>query len=184
MGTVNIILDSRIPEKYDNLIYELNRQKIADFEIFPCLIYPDVVSSINASHKMIVQKAKDENKNECCIMEDDCMFPSENGWQYFLDNKPMEFDIYSAGNYMAFKRPEKPCIMKVDCIVGLHLYFIHSKYYDNFLATANNKHIDTEQKGDLYVCYPMPALQRAGFSANNKSMTNYNAILSTGDIYQ
>jgi hypothetical protein len=176
---LNVILDSRRQEKYQPLIDELNRQQITNFELWPCIMYPNVVQSINASHKMIVQRAKDEGLKECCIGEDDLMFPSENGWNWFLENKPGRYDIYAGCNYLASTPPEKPGLIRVDCIVGFHLYMVHEKYYDTFLSTKDDDHIDTAQKGkEMYVVWPFPALQRPGYSINNSTIVNYNSIFS------
>lgn len=181
---LNIILDSRMPEKYENIIKELSAQNITDYEVWPCLLYPNVVTAINCSHKMIVQDAKEKGLEECCIAEDDLMFPSKNGWRYFLQNKPEDFHIYSAGNYLSFQRPKEHGAMKAECIVGFQLYIIHSSYYDEFLNTPEDKHIDTEQKSDkMYVVYPFAALQRRGYSANNKAICDYNTMLNKEDIY-
>lgn len=182
---VNIIHDSRMVDRYEPLIAELERQHIENYEIWPCILMPDVVHSINSSHKMIVKDAKEKGLPEICIMEDDVMFPNEKGWEYFLSNKPPVYEIYSAGNYMAFQRPPKHGAMRVDEIVGFHCYMVHSSYYDIFLKTPVDQHIDTAQKGKLmYVAYPFPALQRAGFSSNNKAVCNYNAVLKQEDIYK
>lgn len=134
---------------------------------------------------MIVRDAKKKGLKEVCIGEDDLWFPSENGWKYFLENKPEKYQIYAGCNYIAFQRPEKHGLMKVDCIIGFHLYFIHECYYDQFLATPDDQHIDGAQKGDeMYVIYPFPSLQRPGFSANNRGEpVNYNVILKKEDIY-
>lgn len=180
---LNVIIDSRRLERYEPLISELSRQEI-EYELWPCLMYNNVVTSINNSHKMIVRKAKEDGLVETAIAEDDLYFPNEKGWEWFLKNKPDVFDIYVGGSYLHFKRPEVPCAVKVDCIVGLHLYIINEKYYDTFLATSDLDHIDTAQRGDIYVCYPMPALQRPGFSSNNQAQCNYNSILNKEDIYQ
>lgn len=182
---LNVIFDSRRSEKYEPLIQELKRQKINDFEVWPCLLLPDVIHSINASHKMIVRDAKEKGLVECCIAEDDLFFPSVGGWEWFLQNKPPVYEIYVGGNYNSFQRPMKAGAMRIDSIVGFQLYCIHSRYYDTFLDTPIDKHIDTAQQGKLmYACYPFPALQREGFSANNKSIVNYNATLFPKDIYQ
>jgi hypothetical protein len=147
-------------------------------------MYAEVVTSINASHKMIVRMAQERKMPEVCIAEDDLMFPASNGWQWFLQNKPESFDIYAAANYLPFEKEKTNGSVKVDCIVGFHLYIVSEKYYNTFLDTNDKDHIDTAQKGELYVCYPFAALQRPGFSANNKAMTNYNAILQESDIYK
>ena len=175
---LNIIYDNRRTEKYDLLIAELDRQGISDYEIFPCIIRNDVIESINASHKMLIQKAKDEGEEMICVAEDDLWFPADDGWQYFLKNKPGKFDLYLGGSYVI-----DDCFPQ---ICGFHLYICHEKFYDRFLSVPNNKHIDTEinnLKGDFHFCRPFPALQRPGFSANNKCVVNYNGILKEGDVY-
>lgn len=182
---LNIIFDSRRHEKLEPLLAELSRQSITDYEIFPCIIYPDVVKSINASHKMIVQRAKDDGLKEVCIGEDDLCFPSENGWRWFLENKPSTFDIYSAGCYMSFERPSAPGLVKFKTLVGFHLYIVSERYYDKFLATRDDDHIDTAQRGgEFYSIWPFAALQSPGYSANNKINVNYNLILTEQDIYR
>lgn len=182
---VNIIYDSRRVEKYEPLIKELERQKIVDYEIYPCVMYPDVVASINASHKMIVKEAKEKGLVEVCIGEDDMYFPNENGFEWFLKNKPKVYDLYNAANYIGEKPKGKKGAFKAEYMIGFHLYFIHSRYYDTFLSTPNNLHIDSEQKSPLmYYCYPHPCLQRAGWSSNHKTDVNYNAMFDKEDIYQ
>jgi hypothetical protein len=182
---VNIIYDCRRSEKYEPIIAELKRQKITEYEIWPCLLLPDVIHSINASHKMIVRDAMEKGLPEVCIGEDDLCFPSENGWQWYLKNKPPVYEIYVGGNYNSFARPAKHGAIRVEGLIGFQLYCVHSRYYETFLNTPIDKHIDTAQHGKLmYACYPFPALQREGFSANNKSVVNYNATLFPKDIYQ
>lgn len=181
---INIIYDCRRFEKYEPLIAELGRQKVV-YEIWPCIIYPNVVSSINASHKMIVKDAKEKGLVECCIAEDDVMFPNENGFEWFLENKPKIYDIYSACNYIGKKPSGQKGAFRAEAIIGFQLYLIHSRYYDTFLSTPDTQHIDAEQKSALmYYCYPHAALQRSGFSANNKTICNYNSALNREDIYQ
>jgi len=163
----------------------ITSQKIKDYEIWPCILRPDVVSSINESHKMIVADAKEKGLAECLIAEDDMTVPNDKGVEWFFKNKPTLYDIYSAGNYLPFEKKEKEGAFRVKDLVGLHFYLIHSRYYDEFLATDPMQHIDTAQKSNLmYVCYPMPVLQRPGFSANNMAQVNYNSLLKPEDIYQ
>lgn len=170
---------------------ELKRQNIVDFEIWPCLIYPEVVRSISESHKMIVRDAKEKGLERCCIAEDDLMFPAEDGWQYFLKNEPDFYDIYSAANYISFERPTNKGVFKTKYVIGFHLYMVHSRYYDTFLNVDSKQHIDGAQKSEnMYVVYPFAALQRPGYSANNRdamgnsAMVNYNKMLKSEDIYQ
>jgi len=65
---------------------------------------------------------------------------------------------------------------------------VHEKFYDTFLGIPDNVHIDTEfnnVKGGYVFCYPFAALQRPGFSVNNKAEVNYNrgCGLKDKDVY-
>lgn len=178
---LNIIYDSRRIEKYHPLMDELERQGIDNFQIWPCIIIPSIVDSIAESHKMIVRDAKERGLREVFIAEDDLYFPSINGWRYFLENKPKDFDIYFGGNYLPFDTELKT---GTD-VVGMHLYCISSSFYDEFLNLPPNNHIDQSLK-DLSVyhfCYPVAALQRPGFSINNGRSVDYNENF-WGKIYQ
>lgn len=181
---VNVILDNRRSERYGLILDEFIRQGITNYKIWDAIMLKDIPSSINASHKKIVQWAKDNGESEVLIAEDDLMFPSEKGFEWFLKNKPPLYELYSSANYCAFKRPDKPGAYRCEYQVGFHLYFCHSRYYDTFLNTKSDAHIDSEQRGKLmYHCYPFAALQRPGYSANNQANVNYNAQLTPEDIY-
>lgn len=184
---VNILFDERRVERYEPLMSELRRQHIDDYEIWPCVFHKGpVYESINLSQKMIVQKAKERGDKECVIFEDDIWFPSEDGWVYFLGNKPDSYDIYIGGSYLMDNRIEyKFPRVAVKEYVGNHCIIIHQRYYDTFLSVPQNAHIDQAQNGlgEFYLCYPMAALQRPGFSSNTGDMANYNAILQEKDVY-
>jgi hypothetical protein len=177
--TVHIIHDNRRPERFQSFTDELERQGILEFTVWsPVEDIKSVVRSINLSHKQIVRWAAEQGLDRVCIMEDDIMFPSKDGWNFFLKNCPKEFKLYSACNYFNRENPAKE-------LVGLHCYIIHESYYNEFLSIDKDKHIDTAISGiDIHVCYPYPALQREGFSFNNMADVNYNvACLKPEDIY-
>ena len=113
------------------------------------------------------------------ILEDDIMFTAPGAWQRFLSLMPEDYDLYLGGCY----GPVEDGITHVP--VGFHCYAVHERYYDTFLETDPTKHIDTAQKGGIYkVCYPMVALQRPGFSWNNKADVDYNKQLKPEDIWK
>jgi len=177
---LNVIYDNRHPEDYGRLLGEFIQQEITKFVFWTAIVLPDsVVKSINLSHKTIVQFAKDNGYKECCIAEQDLAFSCPTSWEYFLKNKPDKYSLYLWGSYIVPISNNKVC--------GLQLYFIDSSFYDAFLSAPDNVHIDTymdELKGDYHYCYPFPALQRPGFSANNKAICDYNKILEPKDIYK
>jgi hypothetical protein len=171
----------------ENRLIELFKKHDIEFELWDAIIdKKTVVESISASHKMIVQYAKDNGLSEICIAEQDLYFTCLGAWEYFISNKPAEYSIYIGGNYL-INDPDKyePPLVKVKEYVGNQLIVVAEKYYDTFLSVPDNAHIDVAQRGlgDFYVCFPMVALQRPGFSANAQTKVNYNTILKPEWIY-
>lgn len=181
-----ILYDDRRSDYYPLILSEMENQGILDYTIVPPVPRETVVSSINVSQKSIIQKAKDDGLDRVVIMEQDIWFPSKDGWEYFIKNEPKEYDIYLGGSYLPDNRVEyKAPLTKISSYVGHHCVIVHSRYYDRFLETPEDKHIDTAQegRGEFYLCYPMPALQRPGFSSNNMAQVDYNKIIEPKHIY-
>jgi hypothetical protein len=175
-----ILHDTRLVHRIEPLMQELRRQKIYVYSFWhPVEDKDSVVRSINKSHKQIIEWAKETGKKEVLIFEDDIHFPSEKGFEYFIQNKPEDYDIYLACTYT-------PPISN-NLICGFHCYIVHERFYDKYLSVPIEAHVDVAMNdlGGKYVfCYPFPALQRKGFSANNKSESDYNVVLKQGDIYK
>jgi hypothetical protein len=183
---IYILYDDRRCEYLPLIQGEMDRQKITGYTLFPPVPRETVVSSINVSQKEIIRIAKEKGLDRVVIMEQDIWFPNENGWDYFVSNEPKEYDIYLAGSYLLDNRVEyKIPLTKVNSYVGHHCIIVNERYYDKFLETPEDMHIDTAQqdKGEFYLCYPMPGLQRAGFSSNNRGIVDYNKILEPIHIY-
>lgn len=176
---INVIFDDRHNNDYGRLLGEFIQQGIAKYKFWDCVVDKDsVVASINRSHKNIVARAKGQGHKKCVIAEQDLEFTCPTAWQYFLKNEPKEYDLYLWGSYILPLTNHRVC--------GFQLYIISEKFYDTFLSIPENVHIDTymdELKGDYKFCYPFPALQRVGFSANNRAVVDYNKILEPKDIY-
>jgi|SRR3954463_7399100 len=181
-NTIHIIFDNRQQHDYERLLGEFIRQGITSYRFWDCIRLDDsVIKSINESHKMIVRWAKENNFDEICIAEQDVFFPAKDGWEYFLKNKPKEYDLYLSSTYI---RP-----VSLGLLTGFHLYFVSKKMFDRFLSVPNDQHIDNavcDLKGDYKICYPFAALQKPGFSANNREQVNYNkgCGLEDKDIYR
>jgi hypothetical protein len=191
MKFINVIFnaDHPDPDRFDKLCEELARQGILDeADIYPCIRGAATIeASINASHKMLVRMAKDAKLEKVCIMEDDVLFPAKDGFNYFMALEPNRYDIYTAGTYGGYARQTEssnPCLI-VPYPVGLHCYLIHSQFYDKFLSIDPTKHIDTalEGLGTFKLCYPMAAIQRPGWSSNNRKDVNFNLCLKKEDVY-
>lgn len=192
--TVFVLHDQRRPdEEWELCRHELDRQGIA-YQLHFVTHVPgqSTVENINFNHKQLVALAKFHNLPEVCIMESDVMFPAVDGWDYFLSNTPpMDFDLYVAARYstsMTFFRELRYHIpfswIPTGMVAGLHCYIIRAKYYDKFLSMADDDHIDTIQHGgEFFVCYPFAAIQRESWSANHKSIQNFNGELLPQDVY-
>lgn len=176
---INIIYDDRHSEDYGRLLGEFIVQGICSYKFWDCIRLDDsVIKSINASHKMIVRDAKKRRLKECCIAEQDLTFSHLTSWEYFLKNKPEHFSVYVASTYLMPHTLNK--------LTGFHLYIIQEWFYDEFLSVPDDEHIDNaicDLNSNHKICYPFPALQRPGFSANSKVEVNYNQLLSKEDIY-
>ncbi len=183
---IHVLYDNRRIEKWEPLIQELRSQEVAPTKVWEPILEKTVVESINLSHKAIIKYAKEKGLPEVCIIEDDLMFSGNGAWDYFMRNKPLGFCIYSGGTYL-INNPEeyKEPLIKVNEYVGNQLIVVSERYYDTFLSVPDNAHIDVAQSGlgDFYVCFPMVALQRPGFSANAQAKVNYNTILKPEWIY-
>ena len=180
INTLNIIYDNRRSEKYEPLIGELRRQNITSYVIHPATVLKhSVVESINASHKKLVQMAKEAGLPYVIIAEDDLMFTADGAWKYYLDNMPQSFDLYLGCTYV------KP--FSLNKVAGFQLYTVHEKFYDTFLSVSDKVHIDTAMDdlgGDYHLCQPVVALQRPGFSSNNNAYADYNKqTLTQKDLF-
>lgn len=167
---------------------EFAKQQILAWYSYPAVYRKTVVESISEGHKKIVEQALKKRMPEIWICEDDVSFVTPQAAKYFLDNKPKEFDIYCGGVYglsQEAKEKKEGNLIRIKEITGLHCYIIRERYYEKFLSYPNDLHIDTCQKdGEFYTVYPFAAIQRAGWSANNRKHVDYNLNLATEDLYK
>ena len=155
---------------------EIESQTIPiDFEFWDAVYLPSVKAGINSAHKQIVEYARLAGWDEVCIAEDDLQFSSEKSWEYFLANKPTDFDIYLSMVYLG--EPDENNIVKE--YTGMTLYVVSSRFYDKFLSVDPNEHIDRALGGlGVYkVCRPFIAKQYNGWSSNTGKTENYDELL-------
>lgn len=185
----HIIINPVRPVPNTTLRTELDRQGI-DAKFWACIHDSnDVVRSIALSHKQIVEFAKLHHIPEICIMEEDVWFPADDGWKYFLKNKPEEYDLYLGGAYGLNSRAlnmieNNTGAVPIHNFAGLHCYIINESYYNTFLSLPENKHIDDQPGlGRFFVCAPFAALQCPGWSSNARQQVNYNTDIKPEYIY-
>lgn len=163
-----------LPQRRRLIESEVKRMNISAV-YWPSIPHINSVTSISNSHKQIVAFAKKNGLHEIAIAEDDVLFTSINSWNFFLQNKPNDFDIYLGGVYMGIPFPDNTLYS----FCGMHLYIIHERFYDQFLLSPENKSIDRAQDGagKFVLCNPLVAKQRNGYSFHRKAHVNDDKYL-------
>lgn len=169
-------------ERRGDLMQELDRQGISDYELWDGIYLPSVIESINTAHKQIVEYAKVAEWDEVLIAEDDFVGTHENSFKFFLSKKPPEYDIYLSQIYLGDIDGDN----RVKSFTGMTMYFVSSRFYDIFLSTSRIQHIDVALGGlgDYHVCQPFPFIQRNGISSNTGKYETYDELLRNRQLYK
>ncbi len=178
---LNIIVGNRA-ERLPLLVAELDRQGIDDFEFWDGVyLRHSVKASINEAHKQIVRYAQLAGFREVLIAEDDFVGTHENSFKFFLSQKPEQYDLYLSQVYLG----ELDDKNMVKSFTGMTMYFVHSRFYETFLSTDPEEHIDRALGGlgDYHVCVPFPFIQRNGFSSNTGKNEVYDTLLQGRKLF-
>lgn len=175
-------------DRYENLIKEFSEQGIIDYLILDAIVHPTVtLVGIAESHKYIVQCAKLNKLPEVLIMEDDVCFYDKGAFDYFIENKPKDYDIYLSSIYHGYIKPDNT----VDDFCGLHCYIVNERFYDTFLNApitmgAGFMNFDRAlmNKGKYVVCDPFVCYQMDGFSDNKKENATYGHYMEGRKIFK
>jgi hypothetical protein len=162
---------------------ELKTQDITDYDLWNGVYLPSVKAGINAAHKQIVEYAKMAGWREAAIAEDDIQFSHPGSWQYFLSQKPEDYDIYLGMVFLG--QPDDNGI--VSDFTGLTIYIIHQRFYDRFLSMPGDEHIDhllSKTGGKFIVCRPFIARQYNGWSSNTGKFESYDKLLEYREFYR
>lgn len=178
---LNIIIGN-LSERLPNLNKELEEQGILDYEFWPGVFLPSVKASINAAHKQIVEYAKLAEWPEVRIAEDDLRFSGKGAWDYFLKQKPIDFDIYLGGVFLG--DPDDNNIVKD--FTGMTMYVVKQRFYDTFLSVPNDDHIDRllGGLGRYVVCNPFVVTQYDGRSSNTGKHEAYGRLQESRNFYK
>jgi len=169
-------------ERYPRLINELKTQGIENYEIVPAVWdVRGVEHGINRAHKNCIQYAKDNRLNEIMVLEDDARFCGEGAFQYFINNIPLQYDLYLGSVYLGEILEDNT----VRSFSGMGCYICHSKFYDTFLSVPDDQHIDRimEGRGKFYVSNPFTCIQYNGFSQTARTDMNYDFLLQNRKFY-
>jgi len=177
---MNIICGNR-SERMPRLINELKTQGITDYEFWPGIYHPSIKASINAAHKQIVEYARLAEWEQVMIAEDDVKFSSAGGFDYFLKQKPNDFDIYLGGLFLG--DPDENNVVKT--FTGLTLYVVARRFYDTFLTVPDDDHLDRlmDGLGRYVVCNPFVVTQYDGVSGNTGKMESYSKLQESRIFY-
>jgi hypothetical protein len=169
-------------DRYNSFTKEFNEQGITDYKIWDGIHHPNKITAISRAHKQIVSDAKERGLPEVCIAEDDVYFLGKGAFDYFIQNKPNEYDIYMAGISNLLKREND----YITDFRGMTLYIVNKIFYDTFLSVPENVNIDGAMKGlgKYYLCNKVVCSQRAGYSYHRKKHTDYSYLLKQYDVYE
>lgn len=170
---INVLNLTHRTDRRDHIINEFKTQQILDYQFWTPIYHETPFISIAKSHKMIVEYAKREGLSHIIVAEDDVKFPDTGAFQYYIDNMPKEFSLYLSCAYWTDEKEGK-----VNDFSSLILYTIHSSYYDTFINTPENGHLDRSQavrnppenipipRGNFILCNLFCAYQLEGISDN------------------
>ncbi|MBS1520577.1 MAG: hypothetical protein JST50_06245 [Bacteroidetes bacterium] len=179
----NIIHLSHRRDRLDLLKGELQNQNIFEYKMWDGIIDPTIPArGISQAHKQIVKYARKEKMSEILIVEDDIHFTAEGAFQFFINNKPPDYDIFLGSIYEGNIRKDNT----VDDFSGLTIYIINERFYDIFISAPENVNLDRAlyNKGKFVVCNPFIAIQHNGFSDNLKRFCNYEECLNGRTLYK
>ena len=180
---VNIIHLPHRKDRLNSLLNQLNQQKITDYVIWDGIVDPYTTArGISQAHKQIVRYAKENQLSEVLIAEDDLKFTSKGAFNYFLKNKPKNFDLYLASIYLEKIRDDNT----VDDFSGLTFYIVKEKYYNSFLSMPEHDNLDRLLKGSgkFFVCNPFTVIQQNGVSDNSRQYCNYDIFLEGRELFE
>lgn len=169
-------------DRYASITQQLIHQNIANYKIWDGLEDKyNVCRAINKSHKQIIKWAKDNSMPNICILEDDCVFTSLGAFDFFMKNKPIEFDMYLGS--LSSGKPDEKGVVK--WFRGMTLYMVNGCFYDIFLSVKDDENIDAalSNKGNYIVCPEAVCYQKDGYSYHKKEMKQYSKLSNQYKIY-
>lgn len=177
----NIIHMSDKPKRLEILMKELKEQEITDYRLWEGIHAKTVEKGINLAHKQIVRYAKENELDKVLIFEDDIQFTDRGAFKYFIDHEPLDYDLYLGGIFLGTIRDNV-----VKSFTAPTCYMVHKEFYEKYLATDNDSHIDHALSGigKYIVCEPFICRQHNGISGNTGKYENYDFIFETRKMFK
>lgn len=141
-------------------------------------------TGISKAFKKVIRWAKENNLPEVIIAEDDMVFTSPGAWEYFLSNKPEDFDIYSAGIYSGMIEGNRI----INGYSGQTLIIVRERMYDLILSADESGDLDRWlgsycMEKQYIVCLPFVCKQLGGYSDNHRREVGYDAYHAEWEYY-
>lgn len=178
---VNIIHDPNRTDRYTLLQQEITLQRI-EVKYWPAIKDPVMTfRGISRAHKQIIRWAALEKQEEVCVMEDDCFFFAPGAFDFFISQKPTEYDLYLGNVFSGLENGNRTRDFR-----GMSLYFCSSRFYREFLGLPEENHIDgaLAGRGEYFVCNPMVCSQTGGYSDNKKAQVDsYDHYLANYNLF-
>jgi hypothetical protein len=179
---LNIIHLPHRKDRKELLLGQLEQQGIIDYYIWEGIVDIKITArGISQAHKQIVQYAKKNQLPEVLIAEDDLKFTAKGAFNFFLENKPIDFDLYLASIYLGEIKNDNT----VNDFSGLTFYIVREKFYNLFLSMPEHDNLDRLMKGQgkFCVCNPFTVVQHNGFSDNVNQYCNYDNFLMGRELF-
>lgn len=141
--------------------------------------------AITQSHLKIIRYAKEQGLKSVTVCEDDAIFTSPKAFDYYISKMPEDYDVYLGMIYAGEVKDSRV----MNGFSGLTLYTVHERFYDEFLASNPEDHLDRGLgnscfKNKYYVCEPYVCYQSGGFSDNRREIMNYQVYHDSMNFYQ
>lgn len=184
---LNILHLEKRKDRMDSLLKQLSEQEISFYSIHEAIDQKvNTKQAITIGHKRIIQEAKNNNKPNCIVAEDDLIFTAKGAWNYFLSQIPEDYDLFCGVIYAGTVNEGNRILNGMSATHTL--YSIHERFYDFVLSQPDNEHIDIglgnyafDKK--YYVCNPFACLQSGGFSDNLRKEMYYDVYLEGKKLY-
>lgn len=185
LPTLHILHLSRRIDREQQLIRQLEWNKVP-YLLWEGIDNPNnVKESITKGHKKIIQYAKDNNLPFINIAEDDLMFTHKDSYKYFNEQTPDYYDLFCGVIYAGTVENNRI----LNGMSATHtLYKISQRFYDFVLSLPDDIHIDRELgstafKHKYYVCEPFVCTQSGGYSDNLRQVMYYDVYLQGKKMY-
>lgn len=179
---LNIIHLKHRADRLESLEQEIAGQGITNYKIWDGIIDPILpCRGISQAHKQIINDAKEKGLSEVLIGEDDLHFTALGAFNYFLRNKPLDYDIYLGG--IVYGKISENDI--VNDFSGITFYLASERFYDTILSIPEEYHLDRalKNKGKFIVCNPFIVVPHNGYSDNHKRECDYQPYLKDRKLF-